>query len=137
MMASDHQLSAYESRRAQNIVRNNKRLRELGLISTLEEERSNAAAWGVFSEKVISEEDQTADWKPAGSGETTATSSKRKRRAVSEKRHIKSPARKSARLQGIGPEGGDAHNLTEEERSKERQAMIQECREARQRAAAY
>lgn len=39
-------LSDYEQKRAQNIERNNAKLRSLGLISAQEEMESNAAAWG-------------------------------------------------------------------------------------------
>lgn len=39
-------LSDYEQKRAQNIERNNAKLRSLGLISAKEEMESNAAAWG-------------------------------------------------------------------------------------------
>jgi hypothetical protein len=43
-------LSDYEQKRAQNIERNNAKLRSLGLISALEEMESNAAAWGYNKE---------------------------------------------------------------------------------------
>jgi hypothetical protein len=43
-------LSDYEQKRAQNIERNNAKLRSLGLISVQEEMESNAAAWGYNKE---------------------------------------------------------------------------------------
>ena len=45
-MAPPDHLSGYEQERARNIERNNARLRALGLISALEEQRSNKKAWG-------------------------------------------------------------------------------------------
>ena len=43
--ATIEQMSDYERTRANNIQRNNARLRSLGLISVEEEEESNAIAW--------------------------------------------------------------------------------------------
>lgn len=134
-------LTEYEKTRARNIARNNKRLRELGLISALEERQSNNAAWGLHSvpEKgkdnaKESEEDSDNDnWSP--------TSTKKKRKA--EKVPRTSPVRKSARIQGIDADGqeltvnelGNINSTSQEDRKRQRKAIVEECREARQRAA--
>lgn len=103
--------SDYEQLRARNIERNNARLRSLGLISALEEQRSNAAAWG---RKIKEENVESYPGK------------KRPRRTCSSE-----PSRKSRRLEGIAPEGG--HII--EDTHKERQERVRECREVRLRAA--
>jgi hypothetical protein len=125
--ASDSQdlnpeLSEYEKIRARNIVKNNARLRALGLISALEENQSNARAWGVahpFSERT-------------NSMETKPTKKKRK----AEEKPLASPTRKSARIQGLEPEFNVfSRELPDEDRAEQRKALVTECREARQRAA--
>jgi hypothetical protein len=110
-------LSDYERIRAKNIERNNARLRALGLISSNEEEQSNAFAW----------KKKSAPIQKSGVGK------KRKRddQSVS--------SRKSLRLQGKQPNGTE---LPEEEPvkdndeiQKERQGRILECRKVRLRRA--
>lgn len=125
-------LSDYEQKRAVNIARNNDRLRALGLISKLEEERSNAAAWGEKSDM------------PAlrRSDDTTC----RKKKCTTKPSH---PARKSRRLEGGKPEHVAKDNIDDYDTPRRRSlriptfdlsesecnARVLECREARQRAA--
>ena len=129
-------LTAYEQTRARNIARNNKRLRELGLISALEEKRSNNAAWGLSVAEEAKDKENSDNWSPP---------LKKKRRA--EKAPRTSPVRKSARILGLDPDGqelslddiDDGNGVTkptsQEERRRQRQAIVEECREARQLAA--
>jgi hypothetical protein len=114
---STSSLSDYERLRAKNIERNNVRLRDLGLISSSEEEQSNAFAWR----------------KKSAIKQESSIGKKRKRddQAVS--------SRKSLRLQGKQPNGTE---LPEEELvkandeiQKERQSRILECRKVRMRRA--
>lgn len=138
-------LNDYETKRAENIERNNARLRALGLISALEEKRSNALAWGrqlntddTDKEDEEEEEDSDAEYQDDNVG-------KRKQRS----KQIMEPSRKSRRLQGEEPEISNASG-TEQlsttshsshdginvfESAEERQARVEECRQARQRAA--
>jgi hypothetical protein len=126
-------LSEYERKRAENIERNNDRLRALGLISTLEEERSNAAAWGKQLKA------------PALLHDADAGIRKKKRQT-----EPCQPARKSRRLKGDVPEHDakddiDAYDAGSLPRSlcistfdlseSECNARVRECRESRQRAA--
>jgi len=109
-------LTEYEKCRARNIARNNKRLRELGLISALEEKVSNDAALGIH-----------ASASSIGGG---------KKRKTSPSTPL-SPTRKSTRLQGLDPDGKPLEDMpppttSHEERRRQRQAIIEECREARQ-----
>lgn len=118
-------LSDYEKIRARNIQRNNARLRSLGLISVLEEKQSNARAWGISPPLREATNDAM--------GQTPA-----KKKQKIQKQPPTSPTRKSSRLQGLDPEGKPlehAQPLTREEREQQREARVQECREARQRAA--
>lgn len=130
-------LSSYEQTRARNIERNNKLLRELGLISVQEEKHSNDEAWGLTVHRVPltdpKDKENDGDWCPP---------SKKKRKSESKSRS--SPVRKSARILGIDPEGNDvplddaesmARPNSQEEQRRQRQAIVEECREARQRAA--
>ncbi len=109
-------LSHYETARAINIVKNNARLRALGLISAEEERKSNALAWG--------REDEV---------------STKKRKPSSE--HPREGCRKSRRLSSLTSDITEnvAKDENEQERNnkivKEREALVKECREARQRAA--
>mmetsp|Transcript_15700 Transcript_15700/g.23908 ORF Transcript_15700/g.23908 Transcript_15700/m.23908 type:complete len:198 (-) Transcript_15700:192-785(-) len=105
------ELSDYEQLRADNIRRNNARLRALGLISILEEKRSNAIALG----------------KPL----EVTTTTKRKRKRGSEPTE---PSRKSLRVQGLTPDGKEVE-IREMESEEEREARVEECRRARQQAA--
>lgn len=137
---ADCQLSEYEIQRAQNITRNNQRLRELGLITALEEERSNAAAWGKTSTtKTTFENEDNDEHQHKPKKPSTTIKRKRPDKSDEEVQNITNRSRKSARLQGLGPEGNHVPIFTvkekEEQREKERLAMIEECREARQRAA--
>lgn len=118
-------LNDYEASRAQNIEKNNAQLRALGLISAQEEDRSNAKAWG----REIA---------------VVATETKKRKKEYTPQE----PSRKSRRLQGATPElraldtelDDDsglvvAPNKYAFETDEEREARVQECREARQRAA--
>ena len=126
-------LSEYERKRAENIERNNDRLRALGLISSLEEERSNAAAWGRQLKA------------PALWYNDDAGCRKKKRQT-----EPCQPARKSRRLQGDIPEHDSKDDIdaydsgclprsesipTLDLSESECVARNRECREARQRAA--
>lgn len=134
-------LSSYEQTRARNIERNNKLLRELGLISVQEEKNSNDEAWGLTVHRVSSNStrdkendvDVDVDWSP---------SANKKKKRKSEHTTRTSPVRKSARILGKSPDAlplADADSLvrctSQEERRRQRQSIVDECREARQRAA--
>ncbi len=112
----------YEQLRARIIERNNARLRALGLISALEEERSNAAAWGRELPPVMeAHEKEGSD----GEWEESPRSKKRKRKIS-----IEEPSRKSLRLQGEKPE-----IVLHVDTPKERHERVRECREVRLQAA--
>jgi hypothetical protein len=136
-------LNSYEKKRAENIERNNSRLRALGLISAQEEDRSNAAAWG--------RKCTHRDVEPIVAQGTV--SKKRKKHLTTSA--PSAPSRKSRRLQGANPELQALDNeldddglvvpsavavsprsvMFEFETDQEREARVNECREARQRAA--
>ncbi|CAB9515032.1 expressed unknown protein [Seminavis robusta] len=131
-------LSDYERKRAQNIVRNNERLLSLGLISSLEATQSNAAAWGLQVPACI-----------RSSASSTTTDNEKESTKLKKRKSIKEsplpPSRKSARLQGkpaeenvMLPNDDKADNeSTKGLSTKERRlAIIQECRQARLKAAA-
>ncbi|KAL3935067.1 MAG: hypothetical protein SGARI_003125 [Bacillariaceae sp.] len=125
-------LSEYERIRAENVERNNRRLRELGLISILEEERSNAAAFGEALPK--SEVDDSGSSKE--NKDCNPITPKKKRKLVKNS----SPARKSARLRGENPDGTECPSSPRspkrrKDRQTERREIVEECRQARQRAA--
>mmetsp|Transcript_28113 Transcript_28113/g.57532 ORF Transcript_28113/g.57532 Transcript_28113/m.57532 type:complete len:223 (-) Transcript_28113:1987-2655(-) len=109
-------LSVYEKARAINIEKNNARLRALGLISANEELKSNASAWG------LEEKSSNIKRKPSS-------------------RPPNEGCRKSRRLLKLSSEISEnvVTGGNEEERQegieKEREAIVKECREARQRAA--
>jgi len=109
-------LSVYEKARAINIEKNNARLRALGLISANEERKSNASAWG------LEEKSSNIKRKPSS-------------------RPPNEGCRKSRRLLKLSSEISEnvVTGGNEEERQegieKEREAIVKECREARQRAA--
>jgi len=153
-------LSDYERARAKNIVRNNARLRELGLISVGEEKQSNAAAWGIplprnqaagtSNDKENDENDDDDDYCPNNyeKDDDFVPTKKRKAKKRSEKKTTASPSRKSARLQGQEPEihPGHHHDETDADtcnnksnnnhnKAMTRRAIVEECRQARQRAA--
>ena len=123
-VATDSHQSDYEKRRAHNIERNNSRLRALGLISALEEKRSNASAWGKTIVENSNENEQESD------GEWNKCPRKRRRARKSNT----SPSRTSLRLQGITPEGGEIEHEPLDT-PKEREERVRECREVRLRAA--
>ena len=137
-LSSATALSSYEVTRAKNIERNNARLRSLGLISAREEEKSNDAAWGRQIKSPTHEYDSSSDeeYRPGKKGE----SRKKRRGSPTAPRE---GSRKSRRIMNLPAErstDGYEHNgvmTTEhEERIRaEREAIVIECREARQRAA--
>jgi hypothetical protein len=130
----NRKLTEYEQRRARNIVRNNRQLLALGLISSLEEQHSNAAAWGLEV--------------PSGEADNTFSTSQEEAKA-SKKRKLEKPKlqplRQSARLQG--QPAACNHNDEESDQldmdpaknglsmAEERKRIVQECREARLRRA--
>jgi len=117
--------SEYEKIRAQNIERNNARLRSLGLISALEEKKSNIVAWGSPYEEIPNNDDDAVV-------ENDQLSQKRKKRKQSSI-VVTEGSRKSLRLQGIGVENKKIPSLPKihEEIKKEREARVKECRETR------
>ena len=128
----DNELSDYMRARAENIARHNARLRKLGLISTLEEKRSNAAALGQNVKQNDTKE----------SGQCPLEKKKTKKRNRMNADVIALPSRKSLRLQGIEADidsmKKSSIDIDDEDRSgieKERQERVKECREVRLRAA--
>jgi hypothetical protein len=144
--SNDIGLNHYQLKRLDNIKRNNARLRSLGLISSLEERRSNAIAAGL-------------DWKAATNSKTLESANDRaiktdsiktihgnKKRSLGHPQHP--PQRKSQRLQGLGVDDKPVNHVTckvvdlddmntqePEEIQKEREARVQECRRVRLEAA--
>jgi len=117
-------LCGYEKVRAQNIERNNSRLRSLGLISALEERTSNANAWGTLCGTAEKDE------------ETPADSHGKKRKRCSSATVPKEGSRKSLRIRGVGVDLNPIQSPRgEDEVLKERKARVKECREMRIRAA--
>jgi len=123
--ALEEKQGEYEQLRARNIERNNARLRALGLITKREEQRSNAHACGktLIEEHVSAEEGSDGEWK------SSPRKKKRKRKNVGAE-----PSRKSLRLQGITPEGGEL-SVEPLDTLEEREERVRECREVRLRAA--
>ena len=135
-----NKLSEYEEARARNIEKNNARLRSLGLITALEEKRSNDLAWGrqpSYESEDEDDDDSSSDEEYSEEG----TSSKKKR-----KKRSKAPStpregsRKSRRLFGLTSDGNtlDRDESVEQRKERiqqEREEMVTECREARLRAA--
>jgi hypothetical protein len=119
--------SDYETLRARNIERNNARLCALGLISALEEKRSNAAAWGI---RVVEEEENSVKDKK-GSDEEWQEFPRRKRPRETISSEVS--RKKSRRLQGIAPEGGKV--VVVKDTQKERENRVRECRQVRLQAA--
>lgn len=114
----------YEQLRIRNIERNNARLRALGLISALEEKRSNATAQGhMFKENAPEEQDDgsNGDW-------TESPSNKRRREPT-----CKKASRKSRRLEGKDPGGEKLVAIDHKwlNTSVEKEESVRECREAR------
>jgi hypothetical protein len=154
---SEATMSDYERRRAENIERNNARLRALGLISKQEECRSNALAWGrqIVSPSKTNPPDKDKDTSTKDDkdwiGTCTTTNKSRKRKGVAAVSH---PSRKSLRVLGKPPDGQNAlHSGTKETINRpsvydnetnedgvnllrrERLAWVQECRLVRQKIA--
>ena len=125
------ELSDYMRARAENIARHNARLRKLGLISALEEKRSNAAALG-------QNVDQNDTKKYVKSSLEKKKTNKRNR---TDDNVIALPSRKSLRLQGIEADVSimKKSSIDEEEEGssleRERHERVKECREVRLRAA--
>jgi hypothetical protein len=134
---NDTNLSEYETKRAENIERNNKRLKELGLISEIEEQRSNDAAWGRSSSS------STTTTRKA---QNTTSKKRKKGRNEDDVSNSNNPVRKSARLLGISSICEDTTTTTttvslspskqqQSDNDLHRKAIVEECRRARQRAA--
>lgn len=122
------EMSDYEALRVKNIVRNNARLRELGLITVAEERESNECA-----HRRVTAHNVTATKTKSGVNRSLSDLE------VSDEMSKKG-SRKSLRLQGIGPhnENVDANILKDMTKSsicEERTARVQECREKRLRRA--
>lgn len=154
-------LSDYEVRRLQTIRRNNATLRQLGLISILEEAQSNATAAGIVFRTTTNEQndgsnssssdydddaDADSDESKYATDKTRNTNTKRKRKRKRKRKQQqqqqqpREASRKSRRLQGLTSSGGES--LPKESRShsrqdllQERRARVQECREVRLKAA--
>jgi hypothetical protein len=127
------ELSDYEKSRAQNIERNNARLKTLGLISEREESASNALAWRKESPPIKEKNVKKKLY-------ADAKSSKRKRSDDDKTTEAPASRSKSLRLQGRQPDGEIATVQTapqheEELEDDERQARVQECRRVRQQLA--
>eukprot|EP00804_Cyclotella_cryptica_P017638 CCRYP_006771-RA/>CCRYP_006771-RA protein AED:0.36 eAED:0.36 QI:809/1/1/1/0.33/0/4/2079/230 len=130
-------LSSYEENRARNIERNNARLRSLGLISVGEEKLSNDAAWGRNQRRLLCEDDGGHSSCHDEEHDSRKTKKRTKTPAVP-----KEGSRKSRRLMKLAVEFSSSDEHKEEDASerkemvlKERDALVAECREARQRAA--
>lgn len=111
--------SEYEKRRINNIIRNNARLRELGLISAHEENRSNASAKG-----------QCMDDEVESSRSEHGSSRKRTLPTVPPALQRKSP-RFQESVSGVETN----QVLSVESIAEEREQRVKECREARLRIA--
>ena len=153
MMEQQHQvvMSEYETTRAQNIERNNAKLRSLGLISAREEEISNAAAWGrpmptAQVEGVKDDDDEEYKEEEEEEEEATPPTRGKKKRARKEKKKPSSlhSSRKSLRVKGLDPNGSSPTTKEKEtphtssaqaSLEEQRRQRREECREARQRAA--
>lgn len=136
-------LSEYEIARAKNIEKNNARLRSLGLISNAEEKKSNDAAWG-RKPAYESSEDENEDSSSDEEYSEGASSKKRKKKRSCASLPPREGSRKSRRLMNIEEDIANGITNTNSETTaqerkerihKEREAMVVECREARQRAA--
>lgn len=139
-------LSSYEQTRARNIERNNARLRSLGLISAAEEKHSNDAAWGRSQIKTpidnYDESSSSDDEEYIDRAKSSNTNNKKKR--VKTSTAPKEGSRKSRRIMNMPAEHSSSGENEEAELDatqrkeriqKEREALVTECREARQRAA--
>lgn len=148
-------LSDYEKLRLDNIRRNNARLRSLGLLSALEEDRSNrlamATEMGVRASMPTVWNTKHRDRHATKSKrKRTEGSAKEERRGTSTKPPVDG-SRKSRRLQGIAAANTDpiTHSALEEDDDNtgnndddkdrqwknERKSIVEECREVRLRVA--
>jgi len=138
------ELSGYEKVRAQNIERNNARLRSLGLISALEEKKSNANAWGTSCSTKKDKEGSTSededltyrssdsvDGSHQSSTHEKGHSSKKKRKRHSSTKVPKEGSRKSLRLQGVEVDLNTVQLSEDHDIFEERRARVKECREMR------
>ena len=117
-------MSDYERQRAINIQKNNARLRELGLISAMEEEESNALAWNrrVTKPLIVNEPYENKD------------KNKKRKRNTASKTSSSLVSRKSLRLEGKEPDGGmliESGNDDKENIKQQRQERVMECRMVR------
>jgi hypothetical protein len=137
-------LSEYEAARARNIERNNARLRSLGLISIREEKISNDMAWGrryVDEAKQNSSDDESSYSDEEYCLDNQHSSTKKRNKKAQSKEPPREGTRKSRRLMNL-PSVNISATITGEDPTEirerirqERLAMVEECREARQRAA--
>ena len=131
-------LSEYEQARARNIEKNNARLRSLGLISVAEEKQSNDNAWGRTNNASDDDDDDSSSDEEYSEGNASSVKKRRKKKSSLPPRE---GSRKSRRLMHLPSEDdyGTPPNETAQERKariqKEREDLVEECREARQRAA--
>lgn len=134
-------LSEYEAARAKNIERNNARLRSLGLISVREEKRSNDIAWGRDIEESSDDDEDDDSSSDEEYCEGNKSLSRKRKKKAREPKQIREGTRKSRRLMNLPSEhtsaviDGENPTETRERIRQERLAMVEECREARQRAA--
>jgi hypothetical protein len=146
-------LSEYEQARARNIERNNSRLRSLGLISLLEERRSNDTAWGRRNcgsgendgtPNSCNDGDSSSDAEYIDGVKTSKTKKNTKRSRSTFP--PKEGSRKSRRLMNLSSHydssdvlGDSSATSTENAAERkdrlqmEREALVAECREARLR----
>lgn len=149
-------MNDYQRKRLENIKRNNARLRSLGLISALEERRSNALAEGVDCRITCTTgnddlfKNSTSTTHRMNSSSSSSSSSRKNKRKIDQEEtssnNVVRKTRKSLRLQGIQAQGltpTDANSTgtqsidtdTMQTLQKEREARVKECREVRLRAA--
>jgi len=130
---SSSSMSEYEKLRAKNISKNNARLRSLGLISSLEEQRSNAAALGEDDKAITTSTTTTT----IGNEKTVLAQPRPSSSSITKKRKSRvvdgEASRKSLRLQGINVvvDSSTKTTMIEEERIE----RVKECREMRLRSA--
>lgn len=134
--SQDYNLSDYQKKRLDNIKRNNARLCSLGLISALEENKSNALAAGLELKKLSESENEDS----SVDGEWDDKTRKRKRTLkFNDKKNPKEGIRKSLRQQGIGidlePLQKSKGPNDNDSVLKEREERVIECRETRLKAA--
>lgn len=130
-------MNDYQIKRLENIKRNNARLRSLGLISALEEKRSNAIAEGFGLEKDEKEHSSSENEESDDDGKVENQKSSNKRKRPNANASAREGTRKSLRLQGVSV---DLQPILQEPKDtetllKEREERVKECREVRLRAA--